>query len=120
MSRQVEGPYVAAVEAVYTAAVTPETWPAALQAIADIFGDVGSLLLYQRDDGSLATIVSPGLEPAQREYIQGEWWRSDIRLGRAMERGYAVSRDTVTERHIVTSEEMESLPTIRSSWPARD
>ena len=78
MTKARDDPYAAAVEAIYGAAFAPMRWPDALTAIADIFGDVGALLMYQRDDSSLATVVSPGLEKAQRDYQEGEWWRHDI------------------------------------------
>jgi DNA-binding CsgD family transcriptional regulator/PAS domain-containing protein len=104
--------FLTAVEATYAAAVLPSRWPDALQAIAECFDDVGCLLIYQRDDGGYGTIVSPQLEAAQREYVEREWWRHDIRFQRYLERSYLVSLgfDTVTERHLATPEEFESHP----------
>jgi DNA-binding CsgD family transcriptional regulator len=101
--------YVAAIEAIYAAAATPSRWPEALQSIGHCFNDVGSLFVYQRDDGSFGTVVAPALEAAQRDYQQ-EWWRQDVRMMRALERGYMANLDTVTERHLVTPEETETLP----------
>jgi DNA-binding CsgD family transcriptional regulator/PAS domain-containing protein len=107
-----DGLFVAAVEAIYAAAAAPSAWPDALQAIADCLGDVGSLLIYQRDDGSFGTIVSPKLEAAQRDYAQREWWRQDIRMQNFIERTYAANldMDTVTERHLARAEEFEAHP----------
>jgi DNA-binding CsgD family transcriptional regulator/PAS domain-containing protein len=104
--------FVAAVEAIYAAAATPSRWPDALQTIADCFEDVGSLLIYQRDDGSYGTIVSPGLEEAQRDYAQREWWRHDIRMQNFLERTYLANldMDTVTERHLARADEFEAHP----------
>ena len=102
--------FVAAVEAIYDAAPAPERWPAALQAIADTFGDVGAHLIYQREDGAYGTICSPGLEAAQRDYEAGEWWRHDVRFARSLECGAISRSDTVSDRDIATPEEMKSLP----------
>ncbi|KFC67533.1 putative LuxR-family regulatory protein [Bosea sp. LC85] len=102
--------FVSAVEAVYAAAATPSLWPAALQTIADCFDDVGAVLIYQRDDGSYGIIVSPTLVEGQKEYDRDEWWRHDVRFSRSRERGYLTRTDAITERHIATSEELETLP----------
>jgi DNA-binding CsgD family transcriptional regulator/PAS domain-containing protein len=102
--------FVVAVEAIYAAAATPSQWPDALDAIAACFDDVGSLLIYQRDDGSYGTIVSPALAEGQVEYERDEWWRHDIRFSRSYERGYLARTDAITERHIATLDELETLP----------
>ncbi len=102
--------FVAAVEAIYEAAPAPERWPAALQAIADAFGDVGAHLIYQREDGAYGTICSPGLDAAQRDYEAGQWWRHDVRFSRSLECGAISRSDTVSDRDIATLEEMKSLP----------
>ena len=102
--------FVAAVEQIYSAAALPANWPTALQAIGACFEDLGSLLIYQRDDGSFGTFVAPGLEAAQRDYEQNGWWRHDLRFIRAVERGYLVNLDTVSDRHVATDEEIENHP----------
>jgi DNA-binding CsgD family transcriptional regulator len=103
------GGFVRAVEAIYAAALTPESWPAALQAIADVFDDAGAVLIYQRSDGSTGTIVSPAMEAAQAVYASG-WWKDDVRFLRAIERGYLGSLEAITDRHVVSDEEMATLP----------
>lgn len=100
--------YVAAVESVYAAAASPEAWPMALQAIAAMTGDVGANLAYRRDDGSVGTVVSPGLEVSGRDYPA--WQHLDIRFARLAERGYLITSDVFTDRHVVTSEEVEIHP----------
>lgn len=102
--------FVAAVEAIYDAAPAPERWPAALQVIADSFGDVGAHLIYQREDGAYGTICSPGLEAAQRDYDAGEWWCHDVRFSRSLECGAIARSDTISDRDIATPEEMKVLP----------
>lgn len=102
--------FVAAVEAVYSAAATPARWPQALQSIADCSGDVGAILIYQRDDGSYGTIGSPSLDAARLEYDRDEWWRQDVRFARSVPRGYFARTDAITERDVVTAEEVETHP----------
>jgi len=101
--------FVAAVEAIYQSAAAPRQWPCTLNKIADCFGDVGAVLLYKRDNGSFGTIVSPGLEDAQRAY-EREWWKHDIRTFRGYERGYIQAMDAGTDRHVVSPEEIETHP----------
>jgi DNA-binding CsgD family transcriptional regulator/GAF domain-containing protein len=105
----VDGPFVAAIEAIYETAAAPGRWPQALDRIAACFDDVGAILVYKRDNGSFGAIVSPALEAAQRDYAQG-WWQHDIKTVRGHERGYVLSKDAITDRHIVTPEEMENHP----------
>ncbi len=69
--------FVSAVETIYSAASEPGLWPAALQAIADVFKDVGTVLLWHRDDGSFGVITSPALEKAQKEYVEQGWNQRD-------------------------------------------
>jgi DNA-binding CsgD family transcriptional regulator len=99
--------FVAAVEAIYGAAAVPSRWPDALQAIADCFGDVGANLIYRRDDGRIATIVTPSLAIAQRDYEQN-WWQHDPRFSRSIERGYMDGLDVITDRHVCTDDEVEN------------
>lgn len=105
-----EQAFVTAVEAIYAAAASPSRWPQALQAIADCSGDVGAILIYQRDDGSYGTIGSPSLDAARLEYDRDEWWRQDIRFSRSVPRGYLARSDSITEHDIATPEEVETHP----------
>ncbi len=98
-----------AVAAIYSAAPVPSSWPNTLQAIADVFDDFGAIMLYQRGDGSSASIVSPSMAPAQAAYAD-EWWRQDVRVLRAIERGYLAAGDMLTDRHVVTDAEISTLP----------
>lgn len=101
--------FVRAVEAVYGAAAEPSRWPAALWAIARCFQDVGAAISYQRDDGSLGAIVSPGMEPGQLEY-DSHWWQHDIRFKRGHEMGFVAAGDTITDRHVVSETEIATHP----------
>lgn len=103
------GGFVRAVEAIYAAAAEASRWPGALWAIARCFNDVGAAISYQRDDGSLGAIVSPGMEPGQHEYNE-RWWQKDIRFKRGHELGFAAAGDTITDRHVVTEDEIATHP----------
>jgi DNA-binding CsgD family transcriptional regulator len=91
-----DGRFVRAVEMIYATALAPEKWPAALQAVADIFDDVGAVMTYRRTDGRFGVIVSPTLGVGQDAYNR-EWYRHDIRLARTMERGLLLSGEVVTD-----------------------
>jgi DNA-binding CsgD family transcriptional regulator/PAS domain-containing protein len=100
----------AAVGAIYATALEPSQWPVALQAIAECFGDVGAVMLYQRDDGTLGTIISTNLSAAAQAEYEREWWRHDIRSFRGLERGFIGGRDAFTDRDVVTPEEVATHP----------
>ena len=100
--------YVAAVDAIYDTAIAPEKWPDALQAIADVFGDIGGSLTYRRSDGRLGVIVSPSLMAGAEDYNR-EWYRHDIRAERFLERRYLVT-DTVTDRELGLLEAQDTHP----------
>ncbi|MGY3581769.1 DNA-binding CsgD family transcriptional regulator [Bradyrhizobium sp. USDA 4341] len=104
-----DGRFVAAIEAIYHSAPQPSNWPSALQAIADVLGAVGTVLMWRRDDGSFGTIVSPKLIAAQ-EAFQEKWWRHDIRSLRAIEQAYISRKQAITDRHVVTPQEIEEHP----------
>jgi DNA-binding CsgD family transcriptional regulator len=101
--------FVAAVEAIYDAAAVPARWPQALRAIADCTGDATAILNYRRADASTGVIISPGGEAAAEAY-NAHWWQHDFRLARSAERGYLINGDTITDRHVVTDEEIATHP----------
>jgi DNA-binding CsgD family transcriptional regulator len=103
-------PFVAAIEAIYDAAPDPTRWPHALQKISDVFQDVGTILIWHRDNGGFGTIVSPHLLAAQKDYEENGWFRRDSRAIRAVERLYWARSDAVTERHFTTDEEIAVDP----------
>lgn len=107
-ARQDHG-FAAAVEAIYDAATDPSLWPHALQKLADCFDDVGGVLIWRREDGSFGTVVSPRLEAAQRDYVR-EWWRHDIRAQRSTDYGFRTHSGAITDRHLISLEEMETHP----------
>jgi hypothetical protein len=100
---------LSAVEAIYAAALQPADWPTALQAIADVFGDRGAALDYNIGGAGHAVISSPGAQAAADDFNRG-WWRQNIRFERTLERGLLATRDTITDRHLVSIEEVETHP----------
>lgn len=100
--------FVEAVEAIYGTAIAPEQWPAALQAIADVFDDVGTVLTYQRDDGRLGVIVSPRLEAGQEEY-NAYWYRHDVRAERAAKFAL-LGGDAMTDVELGLQTELDTHP----------
>lgn len=101
------GIYLTAIEAIYAAAPEPSLWPHTLQTIADLFGDVGAVMVWQRDDGGFGTFSSPSIQEMVAEFNRTFNGR-DLRSARAIERGLFLERDAVTDRHIVSQEEIES------------
>lgn len=102
--------FVAAIAAIYDAAADPSRWPLALQATADVFGDVGANLLWRRDDGGFGVILSPGLSARGAAEYHEKWWQLDIRAQRSADRLYLNASNALTDRHLVTPEEMETHP----------
>lgn len=100
--------FVAAVEAIYDAAAQPSNWPDALQMVAGVFDDVGANLIWVRDDGSFGTIVSPELALSARDYEK--WQHADIRAQHITERSMVARLDVVTDRHLVTPQQIEEHP----------
>jgi GAF domain-containing protein len=96
-------------ESIYAAAADPSRWPSTLAFIASCFDDVRAILLYGRDDGSFGVIESPSLKHVSAEYAQG-WSDRDLRAIRARERGYFFKRDVITDRDLMTPEDMETHP----------
>lgn len=102
--------FLIAVEAIYDAALDPSHLPDALQAIADCLGDVGAILLWRRDDGTFGTIASPAVVEAQVDFEQNGWMARDLRALRAAERGYFLSGEPFTDRHVCSDEEIQTDP----------
>lgn len=101
--------FVLAAEAMYHCAAVPSDWPRALQAIADCFDDIGTVLIWRRDDGSCGTIVSPALKAAQDDYAK-RWWQHDIRAARSHDHGFRVFAGAITDRHVASEQEFAAHP----------
>lgn len=98
-----------AVSLIYDAAADPSLWPQALQACADVLGDVGDVLIWRREDEGFGTILSPSLQWMQEEF-ERHWWRLDIRSIRGVEKLYSAERDVLCDHDVVTQEEIDTHP----------
>ena len=105
-----DDPFASAIEAIYAAGLNPPDWPHALEAISHCLGDVGSILLWHRDDGSFGSIASPGVLEAQTDWEREGWNVHDLRALRAAERGYFFSGDPFTDRDLFSKEEIRTCP----------
>lgn len=102
--------YVAAVESIYNAAIDPSHWPQALQSVADVFDDVGAVMLWKRDDGGFGVIASHRLDEAQADYQANGWYLRDTRSIRAIELQLWLRSDALTERDFISDEEIANDP----------
>jgi DNA-binding CsgD family transcriptional regulator/PAS domain-containing protein len=98
-----------AVTKIYDAALSPALWPEALQAITDCLGDVGTILIYGREDGTFGIVESPALSDCISEY-RVAWADRDLRAIRCRERGFWSNRDVITDRDVIEPEEMKAQP----------
>lgn len=105
-----ENLFVDAVEAIYAAASDPSLWPNALQAITDVLGDVGAILIWHRDDGGFGTMVSPMLATAQRDYEANQWYLHDLPAQRTVGQALWLRSDACTDADAVTDDEMRTHP----------
>lgn len=106
-----------AVSLIYDAAADPSLWPHALQAVADVFDDVGAVLIWRREVEGFGTIVSPSLQHGQAEF-ERYWWKHDIRTLRGAERLYAAEQDVLCDYDVVTQQEIDTHPIYTEFLPS--
>src|ERR1700754_2741320 len=102
-------PLLDAIEAIYDAAPDPQKWPRALAAIANCFGDAGTIMIWRRDDGAFGTIVSPGLVEAQRDFEQN-WATRDFKAVLGEQLGFFFNGEPFADRHLCSEEEIRAHP----------
>ena len=95
-----------AVDAIHDAGLDALLWPDALQKIADVFGDIGTAMVFRRDDGSAGFVISLRLAEAHDEY-KLRWASQDLRTLRALSR---FTHATEVMTNLVTREESETHP----------
>ncbi|WP_424362408.1 helix-turn-helix transcriptional regulator [Methylocystis parvus] len=106
-----------AVSLIYDAAADPSLWPDALQAFADVFDDVGAVLIWRNAAEGFGTIVSPSLQHGQAEF-ERYWWKHDIRTLRGAEKLYAAEQDVLCDYDVVTQEEIDTHPIYTEFLPS--
>ena len=60
----------ATIEAIYETAFEPSKWPQTLVSVSDVLDAEGTLLFFQRSDGSYATLSSPSLAETTERYMR--------------------------------------------------
>lgn len=105
-----DGCFETAVEAIYDSSLDPSRLPYALQQIADYLGDLGASIAWARDSGAIGTIVSPSQKEEHSLYEKGGWNARDLRVARALERGYFFNGVPFTDRHICSDDEVLTAP----------
>ena len=101
--------FLRALDAIYSAAGTPTSWPDALDAIAKCFDAAGTVMMWQKSDGSMKTIVSPALASAARDYEE-VGWKLDFVTHRGIERHIEYERAAYTDRHLASESEIATHP----------
>ncbi len=94
-----ESQFERAGELFYEAAAVPDSWPEALQALADAAGAMGANLLPVRP-GPDAAVCSPNIRGLMDEFIAGRW----LRINPYMRRGLQLTR--AGWKGLITSEDM--------------
>lgn len=90
------------------AALDPKRWPDACDALADLFGATGTLILPEDADArSLAMPHSSSLGEALQSYISRGWYRHDFR---AQGFPHALANGFVTDHDLISVEEMRRHP----------
>ncbi|MEQ1671991.1 MAG: helix-turn-helix transcriptional regulator [Hyphomicrobium sp.] len=88
----------------------PEKWPDALTTISNALNAAGTLLYFQRADGSYSMLHSPSLDNVVNDFFTGGWATRDIRAIRSQEAGVFGKQTIVTDADVFTEEEMNTLP----------
>jgi DNA-binding CsgD family transcriptional regulator len=100
-----------AIEAIYETALDPDHWRSALGVITKCFDAEGTILFFERSDGSHTAVTSPGLLDIVAERFERDGWtRRDLRAIRALETNVFGRQSTVTDQDLMTPEEIETHP----------
>lgn len=92
---------------IYGTIEDPNSWPAALDAIAKELRATGALIMVLLPDRVRLAIPSPRIVAAANEYL-AEWAAKDIRSNRLDELKLGITHDTVVDADVVTKEEMDN------------
>ncbi len=94
---------------VYEATLSPERWPGALSAIADIMNSKGALINGRRDDVWRILLNSPSLDAAVKAYVEGEWWKRNPWLTPSVALGYRTG-DVYRDQDMLNEKELAKEP----------
>jgi DNA-binding CsgD family transcriptional regulator len=96
--------------AVYEAAMVPEKWPAALEALGGV-GDTAGAVLFSVTEWSTQWVASPAIYPAMKEFVEAGWAARNTRMANGIRKGLHLIPRFVTEKDYYDSpEEMKRDP----------
>ncbi len=98
-----------AIDAIYETTAEEQHWPNALERIAACLDAKGAVLITQRQDQSIATVVSTGIMDAQAAY-DSHWWKHDFLTERAIEYGLVSGKDVFRDTDMSIEEERLTHP----------
>ncbi len=100
-------PVLDLIDRLYAAALEPDGWPAALEALAQAVGGVGAVIVPITSPTKLATITSPSLAEPNVAY-EAYWWQHDTRV--AHFRSQRAIPSIVTDAQAVTEDQVRRDP----------
>lgn len=95
------------VDLIYETIEDPNSWPKALAAIAQSMDASGGFLMLSFANQERIAISSPSIETLTKEYMT-TWAKKDIRSNRIEERNLFLTKDTIVDSDVVTTEEMDN------------
>lgn len=105
---------LAAIDALYAAALDPAGWPKALDAIARATGALGTSLIPLGIKGQFMSTSSASIAEADAAY-QAFWWQHDTPTQRVFDRGLKPGV-VGTDRFVVSEEEARRDPFYQEFW----
>ncbi|ONG54426.1 hypothetical protein BKE38_10280 [Pseudoroseomonas deserti] len=93
----------ALVDRIYESALLPDRWEATLESLRERSASASATLLLLRADTAPRHRGTPLLQPALRQFSEGEAWRSNLRVARLAARGEAgflLADDCLSEREL--------------------
>ncbi|TCT03874.1 helix-turn-helix transcriptional regulator [Aquabacter spiritensis] len=96
------------VDLLYAAALEPDRWPEALDAISRSVGAIGTSMVPVGPEGTVRSMASDSLLEANAQY-QAEWWQRDTPTRRLVTRGIRPGA-VGTDRLVMEEEEIRRDP----------
>lgn len=100
-------PLLDLIDRIYAAALDPEAWPAALDALAQAVGGLGAVIVPVTAPERMVSIASPALIEPNRAY-ESHWWRHDTRI--AYFRSQRIAPGVVTDSSVFSDDQVRRDP----------
>ncbi len=94
---------------IYEAALSPERWSAALDAVAELLDAKGALVYAHRQEAWQVALHSTQIADAVRAYVDGGWWKRNPWLGPPGAFEFRAG-DVYRDQDIVDAEQIERDP----------